>query len=591
MDILSENVKMKWRIELKKLLFFFIILFSSVSFFSDNVRIGFLNVPFFLEETKKGFRGPILDFVKELSEYEDWTIQVVSTDLDKMLQLLHEEKIDMLLPVSYTDEILKDNDFVYNKYSLIPSADRKYGLYTLFNAKSSKKFDLMLSIDHYLSIWKKDKNSPYFKIMSNYFDYSPHDGDNFSLNAGTIIFLLILASALIYTIFRYSKRKQLRKTHEKLSRIETHNLEIMSKTSEMVELISTLGTEKLEEKEFLQKLLHLAISIIPEAEYGSIILKNPDSIWTYSCTIGHNIENFKDIKLNKNYLFPIKGPVVMDNVSNVFFERIPLVLARKIYKGMLPVKSTLVVPLKSINKISGYMMVDIPQKSLFTFSDSSINIMKSLSPLASTFIDYRRMEKKQHQFQESIVRSLIKLLELRDAYTSGHSGRVAFYSKKIAEEMNLVGKKADMIYWAGLLHDIGKVLIDRSILNKPSKLSPEEFEQIKLHPVIGSQVLSETAEYSPLSHIVLSHHESWNGKGYPGGLREEEIPLESRIISVADAFDAMTTDRPYRKALTHKEAVDEIKQGSGIQFDPVVVRAFINLCDSLELYENIETAI
>ncbi|HBT26233.1 MAG TPA: response regulator, partial [Pseudothermotoga sp.] len=133
-------------------------------------------------------------------------------------------------------------------------------------------------------------------------------------------------------------------------------------------------------------------------------------------------------------------------------------------------------------------------------------------------------------------------------------------------------------YWASLIHDIGKLAIPREILRKPSKLSPHEYELVKKHPVVAAELL-EKAGLSDIAKIVRHHHERYDGSGYPDGLRGEQIPVESKIISVVDAFDAMTSDRPYRPRLSKEDAIKEIKMNSGTQFDPVVVNVFLKIME------------
>jgi len=127
------------------------------------------------------------------------------------------------------------------------------------------------------------------------------------------------------------------------------------------------------------------------------------------------------------------------------------------------------------------------------------------------------------------------------------------------------------------MHDIGKIVIDSNTLNKASSLSEEEWAEMKRHPEIGYQILRSVDEYASFAFIVLAHHERWDGKGYPLGLKGNEIALESRIIAIADTYDAMTHDRPYRKALTTGEALDEIRRNSGTQFDPQIVEVFLSI--------------
>jgi len=133
------------------------------------------------------------------------------------------------------------------------------------------------------------------------------------------------------------------------------------------------------------------------------------------------------------------------------------------------------------------------------------------------------------------------------------------------------------------LHDIGKIAIDDSILNKPGKLTDKEWESIKKHPEIGYRILSATPEYSEIAQDILSHHERYDGNGYPRGLKGDEIPIRARVISIADAFDAMISDRPYRKAMTSFEAIEEIKRNTGSQFDPEVSNIFVSLFEEIQI--------
>ena len=158
-----------------------------------------------------------------------------------------------------------------------------------------------------------------------------------------------------------------------------------------------------------------------------------------------------------------------------------------------------------------------------------------------------------------------------------HSERVSLISKKIAEKYNLGTAFTNRVALAGKLHDIGKITVSEDILDKPGKLTDIEYNKIKKHSETGFKILSSVSEYLDIANVVLSHHERWDGLGYPRGLRNHEAPLESRIINVADAFDAMTVDRPYRKAFTTERAIEELKQYAGKQFDPDVVNKFIEL--------------
>ncbi len=177
-----------------------------------------------------------------------------------------------------------------------------------------------------------------------------------------------------------------------------------------------------------------------------------------------------------------------------------------------------------------------------------------------------------------VIECLTYAMEAKDPYTSGHSSRVADMTYDIAVNMGIRGRNLEIIHLAAHLHDIGKIGISEAILNKKTKLLPEEWELIKKHPEIGYNILNKSKHMKDIAKIVLHHHERWDGKGYPQGLRQYEIPLGSRIIAVADSIDAMTYSRPYRTALSWEECKTEINVNSGIQFDPSVVAAVNTAC-------------
>jgi HD-GYP domain-containing protein (c-di-GMP phosphodiesterase class II) len=189
---------------------------------------------------------------------------------------------------------------------------------------------------------------------------------------------------------------------------------------------------------------------------------------------------------------------------------------------------------------------------------------------------YRIAELEDQAAQQTLAMaaSLISLIDLRDRYTGGHSSRVAGYSRNIALHLGLEHDEAERIVLAAALHDIGKIGVPDSVLLKQDRLNDDEFEWIRKHPEFGWMAVRNVDGFHDASLMVLHHHERWDGGGYPGNLRGEEIPLGASIIAVADAFDALTTDRPYRKGRDWAAAFREIESCSGIQFNPEVVRAF-----------------
>ena len=172
------------------------------------------------------------------------------------------------------------------------------------------------------------------------------------------------------------------------------------------------------------------------------------------------------------------------------------------------------------------------------------------------------------------VKAIIEALDAKDSFTLGRSRRVAFYAMKIVQKIALTPAQASQIELAGLLHDIGMIGVAEDILNKTQKLTEEEFEKIKLHVHYSVKILEDIKQLKEITEIIKYHHEYYNGCGYPFKLKEEEIPIGSRIIAIADAFDAMTSNRAYRSSLSPQQAMEIVEQGAGKQFDPNLVQVF-----------------
>ena len=183
-----------------------------------------------------------------------------------------------------------------------------------------------------------------------------------------------------------------------------------------------------------------------------------------------------------------------------------------------------------------------------------------------------------------IIQSLADAIEAKDMYTNGHSDRVAVYSREIARRYGYPDKQVKEIYMMGLLHDVGKIGVPNAIINKPGKLTDEEFAVIKTHPENGYKILSNIKEMPKLANGARWHHERFDGRGYPDGLRGEEIPEEARIIAVADAYDAMTSNRSYREPMSQEIVRAEISKGRGSQFDPKFADIMIQMIDEDKEY-------
>jgi len=199
-------------------------------------------------------------------------------------------------------------------------------------------------------------------------------------------------------------------------------------------------------------------------------------------------------------------------------------------------------------------------------------LVYGLARIGATLLDQSR---RLHQSYDAILQVLSSALDLRDRATEGHSRRVAQLTAVIAEQAGLPKEDIELIEHAGILHDIGKIGVLDSVLSKPGPLTEGEWEEMRRHPCLGYRIIQGVSFLQEAAQIVHAHHERYDGQGYPRGLAGEDIPLGARLFSVADAYDAMTSNRPYGNVLSHREAVNEIVRNSGTQFDPLAVQAFL----------------
>jgi HD-GYP domain-containing protein (c-di-GMP phosphodiesterase class II) len=240
-------------------------------------------------------------------------------------------------------------------------------------------------------------------------------------------------------------------------------------------------------------------------------------------------------------------------------------------------RSEIAVPLKIGEKTIGVINIESYKK--YTFTEKDLELLTLVANQASVAIQNSQLYSSLKQSYLDSIKTLVSAIEAKDPYTSGHSERVRKYALKIAKKLRLSPKQIEELDYAGYLHDIGKIGISDSLLTKPSPLTKEEYEVVKEHPRIGHNILMHARHLAGACEIIRFEHERYDGTGYPNGLKKNEIPIGAKIIAVADAYDAMTTDRPYRRALSKNEAIRRIKECSGTQFDPKVVKAFLEILD------------
>jgi putative nucleotidyltransferase with HDIG domain len=331
---------------------------------------------------------------------------------------------------------------------------------------------------------------------------------------------------------------------------------------------------------------------------NSLIIVN-DPIKTNISTISN--DNYKNKKFFRDSSSLIQGIGKYDTVDEEIINSIEecIVDIADDYKNILLTESYIVIPLKKDkSNVIGNIFIEFSREAIIPDIEALEIFSEQLSSIIINvflfeIIDIKDGEinnihyKLKSQYME-MIETLRKSVEAKDFYTRGHSDRVSYYSFKIGEKLGLSKSELETLRVAGIFHDIGKIGTSEEILLKNGRLTNEEFDEIKKHPLTGANILSTMEYFKDIIPAVRGHHERIDGRGYPDGLKGDEIPLLARIVSVADAFDAMTSDRNYRPKLNQETAKEQLIKNSGIQFDEKIVKVFIEI---LEDFESIEKEI
>ena len=413
--------------------------------------------------------------------------------------------------------------------------------------------------------------SHYSTVMENLLNFESGQIFTYCLFIGSF---LIFGFALQY-YFNKSETtaKSLIETSSELKRHE-------SDIDHVLQLASYIGkAEKVDPANFLANLLSAAINIIPEADHGFAfrLSHGHKSIISQS---GHD-DLIVGSKFDLFIMSPKNEVVITDNIKAHLLAHVKGSDYFKIRENLKSSHESLLILCEYEEEIVAGMVLGIDASKELHYSKQSLRIAGFLKDITVAFYNYLHLAEEREDTYKDIILSSLKILSLHNAYTKDHSTGVANLSREIALCMDFNHKEADTIYWAGLVHDIGKILISDDILDKGGKLTDEEFEIIKRHTVLGYETFKESPNLTDISTYIFHHHEKWDGSGYPYGLSKNNIPLHSRILSVADVFDALTHDRPYRKAIPAAEALAYIKENAGTQFDPDICNIFIRNFDSI----------
>lgn len=431
-------------------------------------------------------------------------------------------------------------------------------------------------------------------ISLEYLGYIPHQGffesSSYLYKDSQYIYSTIIMLGIQYFLIftaGINFAKKIKQKNNELSTVKMElekwntNLEekVKSRTQELQKSKNQLSTlyhvsqtisSTLKLEDILQTILDFSIKI-SKASRGSIMLLDTEKRMFF-IKIPFN-KNEKDIdkiifEENKNtigWVVKNKKPLYIEDLENdKQFSKIEII-RRKI-------KQLLIIPIIIEDKVKGVINLENTDTNT-----EIINLLKSFSEGAAVAINNAQLYQKIQDSYFEIIKALAQAIEAKDSYIHGHSMRVMKYAGLIAQKLDLPEEDKESLKFAAVLHDIGKIGISEIILNNKDKLTSKQYDEIKQHPIIGQNIIQPIELLKPIQSLIRHHHEWFNGNGYPDGLSRKNIPFGARILAIVDAYDAMKSDRSYRKSLSEERAIQELKNGCDSQFDPDLVKIFLEI--------------
>ncbi|RJQ29301.1 MAG: HD domain-containing protein [Peptococcaceae bacterium] len=369
-----------------------------------------------------------------------------------------------------------------------------------------------------------------------------------------------------------------------LAEIKYLNIRLSRRLTEMTVLHETIKMtgSSLDLDEVLSLIFQSAVETL-KAEDGSLMLFDPEEkVLTIKKAHGLDEEIVRNTRIELGN--GIAGMVARSSKPMVICGKadnsLVKIRGRKKYEGV----NSICAPLKTRKGTIGVINLN-RKKDSEPFMEDDLKLLSTMAHEAASAIENASLYRNLHESYLSTIRALVSALGIKDPYTKGHSDAVAKHAVAIARRLGLSPQEIEGIEVAAVLHDIGKIGIREAILNKPGKLDEEELRNVKKHPQFSLEILNGINFPWDVKPVICAHHERYDGKGYPAGLKGGEIPLGARIIAVADLYDAMTSDRAYRKALSKKVVVEELKRVAGTQLDPEIVKVFMEVLASGEVEE------
>jgi len=360
-----------------------------------------------------------------------------------------------------------------------------------------------------------------------------------------------------------------------------------SRIQEFLQQVGMAMRESADPGFLLQMVLDMALEMV-DAQRGSIMLREGDTLLIKAARgLDGNVVKNTRLRIGEGIagLVAKEGkPILVPNIKNHPLGKQRRRRGRYASDSFVSVPisidsfPTASIPLIARDKVIGVINV-ADKRSGDTFTSQDLEVLMALASHAAIAIENAQLQEDLQSTYLQTVKALAEAVEAKDPYTRGHSDRVTKYALAIGRKLGLDEEELKILEHAAALHDVGKIGVPDSILSKPDKLTPAEYELVKRHAEMGERILKPVRSFDKVCQIVRHHHESFDGSGYPDGLAGEEIPLLARILAVADAYDAMTSDRPYRAAFSPDEARRRIEEGKGKQFDPRVCDAFLEVLE------------
>ncbi|MEK6539447.1 MAG: HD domain-containing phosphohydrolase [Deltaproteobacteria bacterium] len=338
----------------------------------------------------------------------------------------------------------------------------------------------------------------------------------------------------------------------------------------------------------VRKMAMEAITRLMNAEVGSLLLVDDENKELYfEVALGDKGERVKEIRLKIGE--GIAGWVAEHGKSLLLQDvrKDPRFYKSADQKTEFVTRDMVCVPVKVKDKVIGVLQAINRAEGVFTEDD--VELFQLFSNQVAIALDNARLYEEIRETFFATAEALAEAIEKRDPYTGGHTKRVVNYCLVAAKYLNLTPEELEILKLSAILHDVGKIGVEDRILRKPGNLDDEEAKIMKMHPLLGAEIMRHIRQLKDLIPGMLHHHERPDGKGYPEGLKGMDIPIVARIISAADTYDAMTTNRPYRKGLSRQTAIDEIKKEAGTQFDKEVAEAFVKAFEAGEIEMEAET--